>query len=120
MWSRFAVSPDGKQVAVVDNSPSVTLVDLATGSSRSMTTTPGGTMLQSVEFSPDGQTLLISGTGFGAIAFGIVGVDLNGRGSLLQTSQDAWLTTPRVSPDGRHLAFESISHDSDVWLLEPK
>jgi WD40 repeat protein len=120
MWSRFAVSPDGKQVAVVDNSPSVTLVDLATGSSRSMTTTPGGTMLQSVEFSPDGQTLLISGIGFGAIAFGIVGVDLNGRGSLLQTSQDAWLTTPRVSPDGRHLAFESISHDSDVWLLEPK
>ncbi len=119
-WSRFAVSPDGKQVAVVDNSPSVTLVDLATGSSRSMTTTPGGTMLQSVEFSPDGQTLLISGVGFGAIIYGIVAVDLNGRGSLLQTPHDAWLSTPRVSPDGRHLAFESMSFDADVWLLEPK
>jgi WD40 repeat protein len=121
-WSNFAVSPDGKQVAVVDQSPSLTLVDTTTGNSRTMTTSASGsgTALQSLDFTPDGQTLMISGIAFGANMYGIASVDLNGQGALLPTAHDAWLTMPRVSPDGRHLAFTSMSFDSDVWLLEPR
>ncbi len=121
-WSTFAVSPDGTQVAVVDQSTSFTLVDVATGHQRATTTSPGSTstMLQSVEFTPDGQTLLIAGSGFGATHYGLVAVDLSGRGSLLPTDPDAWINSPRVSPDGRTLAFQSMSFDADIWLLEPR
>jgi Tol biopolymer transport system component len=121
-WAMFAVSPDGKQVAVVEQSPSFTLVDVATGHQRATTTSPGSTstMLQSVEFTPDGQTLLIAGVLFGATHYGLVAVDLSGRGSLLVTDQDAGISAPRVSPDGRTLAFESMSFDADIWLLEPR
>jgi hypothetical protein len=119
----FAVSPDGKRVAVVDNSPLLTLVDIATGQARSITVTPSGpnTLLQSVEFASDGQTLLLSGMGFpGANSYALIAVGLDGRGTVLRATRSTWMFGPSVSPDGRHLAFESISHDSDVWLLEPK
>jgi dipeptidyl aminopeptidase/acylaminoacyl peptidase len=119
---KFAVSPDGKLVALVEGSPSVVLVDVATGQSRSVTTSPGNadTILQEVDFSPDGQTLVISGMHFRSAQYGIIAVGLDGRGALLRTTAAEWMFSPRVSPDGRHLAFGNMTLDSDVWLLEPR
>jgi len=119
-FARFAVSPDGGQVAVLDNAPAVTLVDVATGRSRTMTTSPRGGMLQDATFTPDGQTLIIAGMEFETAAYGLIAVGLDGHGTMLHATSNQWMSGPRVSPDGRRLAFSTKVFDSDVWLLEPQ
>jgi predicted Ser/Thr protein kinase/WD40 repeat protein len=120
--TEFAVSPDGRQVALVDQAARLTLVDVATGETRSIKPRPAGpnSVLQSVEFTPDGKTLIISGMDFpGADGYAIIAVGLDGRGTVLRATS-TWMNYPRVSPDGRHLAFTNMIIDADVWLLEPK
>jgi hypothetical protein len=119
-WLGFAVSPDGAQVAVLMYTDSIGLVDTATGQSNWMTVTPPlGGQLQDVTFTPDGRTLIISGMEFNG-AYGLVAVRLDGRAAMLYSAPTTWISDPRVSPDGRTLAFRGRAYDSDVWLLEPR
>ena len=37
---------------------------------------------------------------------------------LLSNAQTQWMSQPRPSPDGKYLAFQGQSFDSNVWLLE--
>ena len=37
---------------------------------------------------------------------------------LVRNGHRQWLTSPVPSPDGRHLAFQAQSWDSNVWILE--
>jgi dipeptidyl aminopeptidase/acylaminoacyl peptidase len=116
----FALSPDGKTVVVIDRSPRLTVVDRATGQTRSETTTPGARFFQDAAFTPDGRWLVVSGLEFDDDAYGLAAYDMEGRGAMLVTSRDQWLSGPRVSPDGRRLAYTAKAFAADVWLLEPQ
>jgi Tol biopolymer transport system component len=115
----FAVSPDGQTVVVMDRSPRLTMVDRSTGRARSETTAPGAGFLQEGVFTPDGKTLIVSGAEFEQDRFGMAALDLNGRGTMLATSSNQWIAGPRVSPDGRHLAYTTLVLAGDVWLVKP-
>ncbi|HEY3817843.1 MAG TPA: protein kinase [Polyangiaceae bacterium] len=116
----FAVSPDGKTVALAASSPLLTLVATETGATRTIPTTPSAELLQSLTFTPDGRSLVITGMHLEKGEFGALAVDLEGRGTVLYAEGSAWLSSPAVSPDGRTLALHEITLDSDVWLLTPR
>jgi serine/threonine protein kinase/Tol biopolymer transport system component len=116
----FAVSPDGKTVALAVGSPLLTLVAIETGATRTIPTTPGAGLLQHLTFTPDGRGLIITGMFLERGPYGALAVDLEGRGTVLYADRSAWLSSPSVSPDGRTLALHEISFDTDVWLLSPR
>jgi hypothetical protein len=37
---------------------------------------------------------------------------------LLGNPQKQWMTRPRSSPDGKYLAYQAQTSDSNVWLIE--
>ena len=46
-------------------------------------------------------------------------VNLRGEARLLyEVAEGVGLSTPRLSPDGRHLAFERWTPDANVWMVE--
>ena len=116
----FAVSPDGKTVALAASSPLLTLVTTDTGATRTIPTTPAAGLLQQLTFTPDGRSLVITGMYFEKGQYGVLGVDLDGRGAVLHAEGSAWMSSPAVSPDGRTLALHEIAFDTDVWLLTPR
>jgi hypothetical protein len=58
--------------------------------------------------------------GFPAPPNALISVGLDGRGTVLRSTRSTWMAEPRVSPDGRHVAFTNMIIDADVWILEPK
>ena len=116
----FAVSPDGKTVALATNSPLLTLVATDTGATRTLPTSPSAGLLQQLTFSPDGRTLVITGMSLEQGTYGALAVDLDGHGSVLVAKGSGWLSSPAISPDGRTLALHEMSFDTDVWLLSPR
>jgi len=117
----FAVSPDGSQVAFVERTPEMTLIDVATGRQRKVTTTPRGRSLQDVEFTRDGKTLLLTGQDFaGGVPYGLIAVGLDGRGAMLQSSTGGAMTEPHVSFDNRRLAIVDWVVSTNAWVVEPQ
>ncbi len=118
--ANFAVSPDGGEVALVEMLPTLTVIDAATGQLRTMTTTPHGRSLQDVAYAADGKTLLVTGQDFDGAPYGLIAVDRDGRGALIQSSTNQFMTEPHVSFDGRRLALVAWVTSTSVWLLEPR
>jgi WD40 repeat protein len=116
----FAVSPDGRQVALVERTPEVTVIDVATGHQHTVTTTPRGRSLQDVEFTRDGKTLLLTGQDFsGGVLYGLIAVGLDGRGAMLQSSIGQ-ATEPHVAFDNRKLAVVDWVVSTNAWVVEPQ
>ena len=51
-------------------------------------------------------------------SFNLLHVTLAGKVNLLRSGHRRWMTSPMPSPDGKHLAFQSHTWDSNVWMLE--
>jgi Tol biopolymer transport system component len=52
-------------------------------------------------------------------SFNLIHVALSGKVRLLLSNpQRQWMIRPRPSPDGKYLAFQAQTNDSNVWLLE--
>jgi dipeptidyl aminopeptidase/acylaminoacyl peptidase len=118
MSNGFAVSPDGRTIVAATGGKGLLVIRVDDGSSRSIATIPSAEVVQDVEFTSDGQGLVFTGMFFDSALYGIAHVDLTGKGEMLLSSSNAWLALPRVSPDGRWLAFARMAFDSDVWVIE--
>jgi hypothetical protein len=116
----FAVSPDGMTIALLSCAPTFTLIDTRTGQSRVVTTTPTSRCLQDATFTPDGKTLLMTGIYVGTTAYGLLEVDLEGRGRLLRGTTNEWMNAPRVSNDGLRVAYFGEIYETNIWILEPR
>jgi Tol biopolymer transport system component/predicted Ser/Thr protein kinase len=115
----WALSPDGTQVAVVDHSHGnrVEILNLASKTWREVSVEPGWGLFQSVAWAADGKGLFI--TNLLPESFNLIHVALSGKVRLLLSNpQRQWMIRPRPSPDGKYLAFQAQTNDSNVWLLE--
>ena len=51
-------------------------------------------------------------------SFDLISVTLSGKVQpLLNNAHKQWMARPMASPDGKHLAFQAQTWDSNVWMI---
>ncbi|MGD0008857.1 MAG: hypothetical protein ABSE93_09965 [Terriglobia bacterium] len=120
-YPQWAVSPDGSQLAVVDYSHKDRIKILTLSKPNrawhEIAVEPGWGMYQSVVWAADGKGLFL--TTLLPASFNLVHVTLSGKVKLLlNNAHRQWIFGPRPSPDGKYLAFQTQTVDSNIWLLE--
>ena len=116
----WALSPEGSQIGVVHHSHKdrIEVLNLSTRAWHAITVEPGWGDFQSVSWDAEGRGFFVTTVLFGS-SFNLVHVTLFGKvQALLTNAQRQWIYQPLPSPDGRHLAFQAQTNDSNVWLLE--
>jgi len=76
------------------------------------------TNLNSVSWSNDGQSLFL--TTLRREGSTLLRASTSGKVDVLLEQNSRWMLNPRVSPDGRLLAFAVSATDSNVWLIETR
>jgi serine/threonine protein kinase len=118
-FTQFDLSPDGTRVAVVHNDDDrIVILDLATGD-ESFVVVHGWSMFEFVSWKAQSDGFFVN-SGF-AMASGyplLLSVDMDGRARVLRRNTSEWYVYPEASPDGRHLAFASMSFHGNAWLIE--
>ncbi len=112
----WALSPDGKQVAVTESDKldhKVRILNLQTGEQRELSTPTsisGGLI-----WSPDGGALY--GAAQEKLRYSLVRLDLSGKTQFL-LDVPFFVCYPVISPDGRLLAYSQLSHEVNLYILE--
>jgi serine/threonine protein kinase len=115
----WAVSPDGSQLAVVDHGHvnQIAVLNLSNKTWRNVSVEKGWGLYQSVAWAADGKSFFV--TNLLPDSFNMIRVSLSGKVQpLLGNPQKQWMTRPRSSPDGKYLAYQAQTSDSNVWLIE--
>lgn len=122
-------SPDGRLIALVQDStdgderrldqhPDIYLVEVATGTLRRLTTTPG--YHNSPAFSPDGRAIAFNcSTGRGQPDDVCLIPAGGGEQRNLTPNWDLDPGAPRWSPDGASIAFQAEMHGNVHWFRVP-
>jgi serine/threonine protein kinase/Tol biopolymer transport system component len=114
------LSPDGKQIAIVDPTGSQGEIRILTLADRSTVTLPlqwKRGLIQSLAWAADGKHLFATAW---AQSAAILLVDLRGNLQVLTEAPAAeeWLYGPVASPDGHYLAYMKRVFESNVIMLE--
>jgi DNA-binding winged helix-turn-helix (wHTH) protein/Tol biopolymer transport system component len=115
----WAVSPDGSQVAVIDHSHNdrIEVLNLSDRTWREISVEPGWEIFQSIAWAAQGRGFFISGQS--PESFNMIHVALSGKVQVLLSNPiRQWMHRPRASSDGKYLAFQAETADSNVWVLE--
>jgi eukaryotic-like serine/threonine-protein kinase len=114
----WQVSPDGSQLAVVDwNHQGIEILNLSDRAWHEIAVEPGWGHNQKVAWAAEGKGFFL--TTWLPESFNLVHVTLSGRVQrLLSNPHRQWMTSPLPSPDGKYLAFQAQTFDSNVWLLK--
>ena len=125
---RFAVSPDGRQVAVMGRLKNtegliVRLVPVDGGAARDLLVDNHQTGLGWVTWTPDGKFLLFNRYGADDQLAGLWYISAaGGQAHKLQLSgvQDRAIMNVAIHPDGKQLAFntDENTRKSEIWVLE--
>ena len=119
----WSLAPDGSTLAIAKArkieltvTPDIRLLSLANHTERTITLKewPG---VSSLDWAADGKSLWVS-TSTNTGTYALLNVDLQGRARpvLEQTKMVVGWAIP--SPDGRYLALNLASGDSNVWMIE--
>jgi DNA-binding winged helix-turn-helix (wHTH) protein/Tol biopolymer transport system component len=115
-----AVSPDGSRLALVDPHKHHGRIEILTVKDRTwheLSTEPGWGDLQSIAWAADGKGFFV--TSWLPDSFNLLHVTLAGKVQpLVRNGHRQWMVFPRPSPDGKYLAFQAQTWDTNVWLLE--
>ena len=121
VFPKSALSPDGSRFAIVAHTKkdrSIRLVDALTGEvvrDIDVVGMPEASFWE-VEWSPDGNGLYLVADDPRGVA--LVRVDLHGEAHVLHEDQTGFFYSIKASPDGRHLAFEKSTVESNAWMIE--
>jgi hypothetical protein len=113
----WAISGDGDAIAVTDLDDQLTLVDVATGSTRRVAVKPKG-ILQEVSYIGTTGRIVVGAVGL-AERFALFGTDESGQADLLWKSLTTFFGVSVVSRDGRSFAGIEVPIEEEVLLLEP-
>lgn len=113
------LSPDGRriaEVAQIDGGPRLVVVDAASGATE-VRDSPAFARAETVAWLGNRDTWLITkprGSRGGEVWY----VDGDASPRVVWQSAFQRLFSPKLSPDGRHLAFSSGTSESCVWMLQ--
>jgi Tol biopolymer transport system component len=118
----WAISPDGSRLALIDGNQYKGRIEVLSLSDRGWHELPvetGWGALQSIGWAADGKGFYVIP---GPPDFNLLYVTLAGKVKpLLPKARRPWMiwmTSPLPSPDGKYLAFQAQTRDSNVWMLE--
>jgi serine/threonine protein kinase len=115
----WGLSPDGSRIAYVTEHGQIEIMSLRDRSWHEISLGPHWQQLQTVAWAADGKSLFV--TCWKPNGSDLLRATLDGKVTLLWHyghSPWQWATNPLPSPDGKYLAFQSKSLDSNVWMLE--
>jgi len=114
------VSPDGSRLALVDSHKYNARIEMLTLRDRAwheVSGEPGWGEFQSIAWAAEGNGFFV--TSWLPDSFNLLYVALTGKVKpLLRNGHRQWMINPLPSPDGKYLAFQSQTWDSNVWMLE--
>ena len=112
------ITPDGSFVACarLDKDPvTFRFLPLGDGQERDVTVKGAVDLSHDFDLAPDGRSIYTQG----ATAEGRQDIYISPEGHVHPLRlASLWLQRSRVSPDGRHLAFEKMNDFYNVWLIE--
>ena len=119
-YEDWGLSPDGSSVALVDADKydgRIEVLNLANGSWHEIAVGPGGEHLQSIAWAADGKSFYA--TPHSPYLYNILHITLEGKvQKLLDSGRPQWMVSPLPSPDGKYLAFDAQTWDSNVWMID--
>ena len=119
-FANWSLSPDGRQVALVNFGSDIHILDLAE-QSKEILTLAEWTALEFIDWAADGQSVFVEGMpakGPFLNNEALLRVDKNGKVTVLLHDANEWHLFPAASPDGKHLAFATMVLDSNAWMVE--
>jgi Tol biopolymer transport system component len=121
MASGFSVSPDGSRLAVVRGEDKykgrIDVLTLRDHVWHPVAVDPAWGLLQSIAWAADGNGFFV--TSNLVDSKNLLHVSLNGKAqSLLHYDRRQSMISPLPSPNGKYLAFQAATWDSNVWMLE--
>jgi hypothetical protein len=115
------LAPDGSKIAVVghqEKARSIRLVSALSGEvirEIEVDSLPG-LDLTGVTWSPDSKSFYLAGESPRGAA--LLHVDMQGNADVLLEDDTGYLFKSLPSPDGRHLAFNMLTSEANVWIVE--
>jgi Tol biopolymer transport system component len=113
--SKWAISPDGSQVAVLFRDY-IRLLPLGGGTPRDLFLKGWSAFGAGPDWSPDGKGFYVSSRSPRGVT--LLYIELNGHATAVWEQKGGLETWGALSPDGRHLAILGVTVDSNVWMLE--
>lgn len=110
----WALSPDGRLISVQQGGATFDLLDWKTGK-RKTVRVDGWTMLMSMDWAADGNGLFMSTV---EPAANLLHVGLNGRATVLWEPKGTFVAFTMASPDGRHVAMQAETGNSNAWMIQ--
>ena len=115
------VSPDGSRLAVVRGEDKykgrIDVLTFADRAWREVPVEPAWGLLQSIAWTAGGNGFFV--TSNLADSKNLLHVTLSGKVQpLLHYDRRQWMINPLPSPNGKYLAFQALTWDSNVWMLE--
>jgi Tol biopolymer transport system component len=117
----WSVSPDGSRLAYVGGVDKykgrIEVLTLSDHAWHEVSPEPGWGELQSIAWAADGRNFFV--TSLLPDSSSLLHVTLNGKVEpLLRNGHRQWMNNPLPSSDGKFLAFQAQTWDSNVWMLE--
>jgi dipeptidyl aminopeptidase/acylaminoacyl peptidase len=110
----LGVHPSGREK---NNADKIEVLNLAGGTWQEIAVEPGWGDLQDIAWAADGKSFFV--TGLASDSQNLIHVALSGKVErLLSNPHRQHYALPRPSPDGKYLAFQAQTTDSNVWLIE--
>jgi serine/threonine protein kinase/Tol biopolymer transport system component/DNA-binding winged helix-turn-helix (wHTH) protein len=116
----WAVSPDGSNVAMVypdKYGKRIEILSLADGKWHEVELEPKAGLPESIAWAADGKSFFVVAST--PDSRDLLHVTLAGKiQASLTDDHKQWLYGPLPSPDGKYLAFQAQTRDSNVWLID--
>lgn len=112
----WSLSSDGSEISVLGHKDRIDILNLSTRSWHAIKVQPGWGDFQSISWDAEGKGFFL--TTVLPQSFNLIHVDPSGKVQpLSNNSHRQWFFQPLPSPNGRYLAFQAQTNDSNVWLL---
>ena len=119
-YEDWGLSPDGSRLALVDADKyegRIELLTLADGTWHELAVKPKREHLQSIVWAADGKSFFA--TTYAPDSYNLLHITLGGDAqTVLHNDGRQWLVSPLPSPDGKYLAFDAQTWDSNIWLID--